>query len=345
MPPFSLRQSLEQIEHETLSPLASFSDSTRGRDRDEDPCPVRPTYQRDRDRVLHSKAFRRLAHKTQVFLAPVGDHYRTRLTHTLEVAQIARTIAQSLRLNQTLAEAIALGHDLGHTPFGHAGEEVLNRHVPGGFNHYRQSLRVVEVVENEGRGLNLTVEVRDGIVKHSKGRHGDIFRREPKKRAITLEGDVVRAADLIAYVSHDIDDAFRAGMLKPEDAPPNVRSYLERSHSDRLSLFVSEVIEHSLANQLSEIGATSETVTLAVDTREFLFQAVYKNEVTSREFAKVEKLLREIWDHVRERPDRYILLREGESTDAQVTDFVAGMTDRFALAFHAEVFTPKPWMS
>jgi len=341
----SLRETLERLERESLHPSAAFSDDHHGRHRAEARCSVRPDFQRDRDRILHSKAFRRLAHKTQVFLAAVGDHYRTRLTHTLEVAQIARTIARALRLNEVLAEAIALGHDLGHTPFGHAGEKVLDGHVPGGFNHYRQSLRVVEVVENDGAGLNLTLDVRDGIVKHSKGRHGDIFRKDKKKRAITLEGDVVRAADLIAYVSHDIDDAFRAGLLEPSDAPPEVRDYLERPHSERLSHLVTDVIELSLDADLAEIGMTGTTVDLASATREFLFQAVYLNESTAGEFRKVEKLLCELWDRVRESPERFISVRDSEPLERQVTDFVAGMTDRYALALHAQLFTPRPWVA
>jgi dGTPase len=338
----AIREMLERLERDTLSPRAAFSDAHRGRDRNEDPDPWRPAFQRDRDRILHCKAFRRLAHKTQVFLAPIGDHYRTRLTHTLEVAQIARTIARALALNELLAEAIALGHDLGHTPFGHSGEEVLDGIVPGGFNHYRQSLRVVEVVENDGLGLNLTAEVKDGIIKHSKGRHGDIFRKG-KQRAITLEGDVVRAADLIAYVSHDIDDAFRAGMLKPADAPPHVRVFLEQTHSDRLRILITDVIEKSLASGLEEMGMTEEIVTLAQDTREFLFRAVYKSEVNSREFAKVEKILSELWRHVRSSPERYLRVRPEEPIEPQVTDFVAGMTDRYALSLYQQVFLPRPW--
>ena len=221
-----IRDLLEKIEYETLVPQAAKSAETRGRDREEPEDDLRPSYQRDRDRIIHCKAFRRLKHKTQVFLAPEGDHYRTRLTHVLEVTQIARTIAKSLRLNEVLTEAIGLGHDLGHSAFGHAGEAALNKLVKGGFDHYRQSVRVVEVLENDGRGLNLTVEVRDGILKHSKGEKGELLRTRPKSRALTLEGDIVRISDIIAYVNHDIDDGIRAGVLTENDIPKEIRKTL-----------------------------------------------------------------------------------------------------------------------
>jgi len=339
----TLRETIEKLESETLAPQAARSAETRGRDRAEPDCPVRPSYQRDRDRILHSKAFRRLMHKTQVFLSPIGDHYRTRLTHTLEVAQIARTIARSLRLNEILAEAIALGHDLGHSPFGHAGEDVLNRFLPSGFNHYLQSLRVVEKVENEGQGLNLTVEVRDGILKHSKGQHGDIFRKSRGGRALTLEGDVVRAADIIAYVSHDIDDAFRAGMLRIDDAPEDVRGFLRSRHSERLNLLVVDVITESQRSGLTAIGMTEPVLDLCLKLRAFLFETVYRHEKTVRQFARVEKLLTELWTHVSERPAEYVTLREDEPADRQVTDFIAGMTDRYAIQLYESVFVPRPW--
>src|SRR5687767_6181268 len=224
----TIREMLERIEHDTLVPRAAKSSETRGRDRLEPEDDLRPSYQRDRDRIIHSKAFRRLKHKTQVFLAPEGDHYRTRLTHVLEVTQIARTIAKSLRLNEVLTEAIGLGHDLGHSAFGHAGEAALNKLVRGGFDHYRQSVRVVEKLENDGRGLNLTVEVRDGILKHSKGEKGELLRKRPKARALTLEGDIVRISDIIAYVNHDIDDGIRAGIISENDIPKDIRSTLGR---------------------------------------------------------------------------------------------------------------------
>src|SRR6267143_517313 len=234
----NIREMLEKIEYDTLAPRAARSADTRGRDRDEPEDDLRPSYQRDRDRIVHSKAFRRLKHKTQVFLAPEGDHYRTRLTHVLEVTQIGRTIAKSLRLNEVLTEAIGLGHDLGHSAFGHAGEAALNKLVKGGFDHYRQSVRVVEVLED----LNLTIEVRDGILKHSKGEKGELLRRRPKSRALTLEGDIVRISDIIAYVNHDIDDGIRAGVLAENDIPRDIRRALGATGSKRIDRMVRDVI-------------------------------------------------------------------------------------------------------
>src|ERR671924_2168416 len=230
----TIREGLEQREREILAPAAAKSADTKGRLRPEPEDPIRPSFQRDRDRVIHTKAFRRLKHKTQVFFSPAGDHYRTRLTHTLEVSQIARTIAKVLRLHEELTEAIALGHDLGHTPFGHAGERVIDKLMPGGFNHYEQSLRIVDVLENDGRGLNLTWEVRDGIAKHSKGKGGAPVGAEPSKRAVTLEGQIARVADLIAYVNHDIDDATRAGLLREADLPADFIAILGSSSSARI---------------------------------------------------------------------------------------------------------------
>src|SRR5580765_2893410 len=227
----SIREQLEERERQILAPQSAKSDATRGRLRPETEDPIRPGYQRDRDRVIHCKAFRRLKHKTQVFFAPEGDHYRTRLTHTLEVSQIARSIAKVLRLNEELTEAIALGHDLGHTPFGHAGERVLNDLIPGGFNHYEQSLRIVDVLEHDRTGLNLTWEVRDGIARHSKGKSGMPVGMAAGVRASTIEGQIMRVADIIAYVNHDIDDAVRAGLLKADDLPPDLVSALGSSSS------------------------------------------------------------------------------------------------------------------
>src|SRR4030081_973690 len=238
----SLRHQLEQRELDTLAPQAAKSAGTRGRLRPEPEDDVRPAYQRDRDRIIHSKAFRRLKHKTQVFFAPAGDHYRTRLTHTLKVSQIARTIAKVLPLHEELTEAITLGHDLGHTPFGHAGERVIDTLMPGGFNHYEQSLRIVDVLENEGRGLNLTWEVRDGIAKHSKGKSGAPVGMADAQRASTLEGQIIRIADLIAYVNHDIDDATRAGILKAEDLPADLVAVLGSSSSTRIGMLVKDVV-------------------------------------------------------------------------------------------------------
>src|SRR3989442_11922881 len=234
----SLRQQLEAREREILAPQAAKSANSRGRLRPEPEDDLRPSYQRDRDRIIHCKAFRRLKHKTQVFLAPEGDHYRTRLTHVLEVTQIGRTIAKSLRLNEVLTEAIGLGHDLGHSAFGHAGEAALNKLVKGGFDHYRQSVRVVEKLENDGRGLNLTIEVRDGILKHSKGEKGELLRKRPRSRALTLEGDIVRISDIIAYVNHDIDDGVRAGIITNADIPRDIRRTLGATGSQRIDRMV-----------------------------------------------------------------------------------------------------------
>src|SRR5438477_9648237 len=250
----NIRETLEKIEYDTLVPRAAKSAETRGRDREEPEDDLRPSYQRDRDRIIHCKAFRRLKHKTQVFLAPEGDHYRTRLTHVLEVTQIARTIAKSLRLNEVLTEAIGLGHDLGHSAFGHAGEAALNKLVKGGFDHYRQSVRVVEVLEN----LNLTIEVRDGILKHSKGEKGELLRSRPKSRALTLEGDIVRISDIIAYVNHGIDDGIRAGLLSDSDIPKEIRTVLGKSGSARIDRMVRDVIAATLACDYQAIMMTLE---------------------------------------------------------------------------------------
>src|SRR6201988_2829485 len=249
----SVREALEQRELETLAPQAARSADSRGRLRPEREDAIRPAFQRDRDRIIHTKAFRRLKHKTQVFFSPTGDHYRTRLTHTLEVAQIARTIAKVLRLHEELTEAIALGHDLGHTPFGHAGERVIDKLMPGGFNHYEQSLRIVDVLENDGHGLNLTWEVRDGIAKHSKGKSGAPVGMPPSLRASTIEGQIMRVADLIAYVNHDIDDATRAGLLTPADLPAESIRVLGNSSSARIGTLVKDVVTETLDGGLTEI--------------------------------------------------------------------------------------------
>jgi len=251
---------LERIEYETLVQRAAKSAETRGRDRSEPEDDLRPSYQRDRDRIIHCKSFRRLKHKTQVFLAPEGDHYRTRLTHVLEVTQIGRTIAKSLRLNEVLTEAVGLGHDLGHSAFGHAGEAALNKLVKGGFDHYRQSVRVVEVLENDGQGLNLTIEVRDGILKHSKGEKGELLRKRPKSRALTLEGDIVRISDIIAYVNHDIDDGIRAGVLTENDIPKDIRTTLGRTGSARIDRMVRDVIQATLACDYEAIRMSPEVL-------------------------------------------------------------------------------------
>ena len=342
----TIREELEAREHQFLAPQAAKSDSTRGRLRPESEDPIRPSYQRDRDRVIHSKAFRRLKHKTQVFLAPTGDHYRTRLTHTLEVSQIARTIAKVLRLHEELTEAIALGHDLGHTPFGHAGERVLNDLIPFGFNHYEQSLRIVDVLENEGRGLNLTWEVRDGIARHSKGKSGMPVGAEPDQRSATIEGQIARVADIIAYVNHDIDDAARAGILNPPPLPPRALDVLGRTSSARIGRMVSDVVTETLKGGVSEIRMSEEVLAATLELRDYLFATVYENSVATTEFQKARGILGGLWDKVREQPEAFLerATVESEGVDAAARDFLAGMTDRFAIRLYEELFIPKPWV-
>jgi len=342
----TIREALEQRERETLAAQAARSADSKGRLRAEIEDDVRPAFQHDRDRIIHSKAFRRLKHKTQVFLSPAGDHYRTRLTHTLEVSQIARTIAKVLRLHEELTEAIALGHDLGHTPFGHAGERVLDSLMPGGFRHYEQSLRIVDVLENDGQGLNLSFEVRDGIGRHSKGKDGSPVGMDPAKRAATLEGQVLRVADLIAYVNHDIDDAVRAGVLEEPALPRDAVATLGESSSARIARMVKDVVTETTAGNLSEIRMSAEVLEATLAIRAFLFEAVYENDRATAEFKKSAGILGGLWEKVREHPaellDPQIIEREG--LDVAVRDFLAGMTDRFAIALYERLFIPKPWI-
>ena len=295
--------------------------------------------------AAHSKAFRRLKHKTQVFFAPAGDHYRTRLTHTLEVSQIARTIAKVLRLHEELTEAIALGHDLGHTPFGHAGERVIDSLMPGGFNHYEQSLRIVDRLENNGEGLNLTWEVRDGIAKHSKGKSGAPVGVAPELRASTIEGQIMRVADLIAYVNHDIDDATRAGLLRPEDLPRDLVDALGASSSARIGTLVKDVVTETLARGLTEIRMSETTLRAVLGLRAFLFEAVYENATATAEFRKASGILTGLWEKVRESPKEFLEQRtvDEEGLDAATRDFIAGMTDRYAVSLFEQLFIPKPW--
>ena len=343
----SIREQLEQREREILAPAASKSADSRGRLRPEEEDGIRPAFQRDRDRIIHCKAFRRLKHKTQVFFAPTGDHYRTRLTHTLEVSQIARSIAKVLRLNEELTEAIALGHDLGHTPFGHAGERVINELVPGGFNHYEQSLRIVDILEHDGVGLNLTWEVRDGIARHSKGKSGMPVGADPEHRASTIEGQIARVADIIAYVNHDIDDAVRAGLLRDEDLPAARVEVLGRSSSERIGRMVTDVVLETLAGGMTEIRMSQNVLDATVGLRAFLFDAVYENELATAEFKKAAGILGGLWTKVREEPatflDAHVIAAEG--LDAAARDFLAGMTDRYAVNLYEQLFIPKPWVS
>ena len=341
----TLREQLEAREREVLAEQAAKSAVSRGRLRPEIEDDVRPAFQRDRDRIIHCKAFRRLKHKTQVFFAPTGDHYRTRLTHTLEVSQIARTIAKVLRLHEELTEAIALGHDLGHTPFGHAGERVIDGLMPGGFNHYEQSLRVVDVLENDGLGLNLTWEVRDGIAKHSKGKSGSPVGMTAALRSSTVEGQIMRVADIIAYVNHDIDDAIRAGILKQDDLPRDLVQALGATSSSRIGTLVKDVVTETLAGGLSEIRMSAPVLDAVLRLRSFLFDAVYENSTATVEFKKASAILAGLWEKLHERPEEFLDLRtvEREGIDVATRDFVAGMTDRYAVRLFEQLFIPKPW--
>ncbi|MBR0447388.1 MAG: deoxyguanosinetriphosphate triphosphohydrolase [Clostridia bacterium] len=322
-----------ETEKKILSPYAAFSDATRGREREEQDDDFRTAYQRDRDRVLHCKSFRRLKHKTQVFLAPEGDHYRTRLTHTLEVAQIARTIARALRLNEDLTEAIALAHDLGHTPFGHAGERCLDKCVEGGFRHYEQSVRVVEHLEKNGRGLNLTWEVRDGIFHHTKG-----------EEAATLEGRIVRWADKIAYVNHDMDDAIRAGVLQEQDIPLELHLHLGDSTSNRIDTLVRAMISASGDGVVAMDPAIEPYFW---DLHTFMYDYLYLDSEAKVEESKVDGIVSALFEYFMKNPDKlpdeYALVRGRDGTDRAVCDYVAGMTDNFALEMYHELYVPRSW--
>ena len=332
----NIREEQEKREHLIFSPYASFSDESRGRDRDEEPCPMRTIYQRDRDRIIHCKTFRRLKHKTQVFLAPEGDHYRTRLTHTLEVAQIARSIARALNLNEDLTEAIALGHDLGHTPFGHAGERTLNSLCPMGFAHYKQSIRVVEFLEKDGQGLNLTWEVRDGILNHRTSGNPS-----------TLEGKAVRLSDKIAYINHDIDDGIRAGILKESDIPSEYTDVLGNSTKERLNTMISDIKINSIGkNDL----VMSEPVRKAMtELRKFMFESLYLNPTAKSEEAKADKLITELYRYyvanTDKLPDTYkrFITEFDERPEQVVCDYIAGMSDQYSISKFQEIFVPKAW--
>jgi dGTPase len=344
--PGTIREMLEELEDRTLHPRAARAALSRGRERPERPDDERPAFQRDRDRILHCKAFRRLAGKTQVFLAPKGDHYRTRLTHTLEVGQVARSVARALRLNEMLVEAIVMGHDLGHTPFGHAGERLLAEVVPGGFHHVTQSVRVVEVLENDGNGLNLTAEVRDGILRHSKGRGKVLL--EGGQKALTLEAEIVRIADIIAYVNHDLDDAVRAGLFGEEDVPADIRRVLGDERGERFRTLVHDVIARSDVDGGGHVQMSPEVHGALLALREFLYLRVYENPVVHDEFAKAQRILRDLWEWCRADAARLALRfgvtpRPGETLERAVTDWLSGMTDRFALGTWEGLFLPRPW--
>lgn len=327
-----VREQLEQLEEQLLSSRAALSGKSKGREQADTPCRYRTAFQRDRDRVIHCKSFRRLKHKTQVFLSPEGDHYRTRLTHTLEVSQIARTISRALRLNEDLTEAIALGHDLGHTPFGHAGERTLDQMMPGGFRHYEQSLRTVERLENDGRGLNLTYEVRDGILKHTRGDWAE-----------TLEGCVVRVADRVAYINHDIDDAIRAGVLTENDVPASIRETLGDRRTTRIDTLVTSIVE----NSENAIRMAPDIEKAYHDLHEFMFEALYRNPVAKSEESKVTGLLGRMFEYFVRHPDQISPelqpVREAEGAERAACDYIAGMTDNFALDVYHDLFIPRGW--
>jgi len=336
MKEMSVRERSEQLEHRMLSPNAAFSDASRGRSIPEEPCPIRTIYQRDRDRIIHSGAFRRLKDKTQVFLAPRGDHYRTRLTHTLEVSQISRTIAKALRLNEELTEAIALGHDLGHTPFGHAGEYVLDELMPGGFKHYLQSARVVTKLEKNGKGLNLSWEVKNGIVGHST--------ETPPPR--TLEGRIVRLSDKIAYLNHDIDDACRAGVLTEEEVPYDIRYVLGRGKSERITTLVNSVITES-EKAGNDILMAEEIENAFFKLKDFMTEAIYLNPAVKGEEGKAQGVLHSLFayytTHPEQLPEQYLRILEEESRERAVCDYLSGMSDHYATAEYERLFVPRFW--
>ena len=331
----TIRESLELWEKESLSEYATLSMNSKGRLKEEPQCDIRPVFQRDRDRILHSKSFRRLKDKTQVFLSPGDDHYRTRLTHTLEVSQNARTIAKALRLNEDLVEAIALGHDLGHTPFGHAGERALDEICPLGFDHSKQSLRMVDVLEKDGLGLNLTMEVRDGILNHQTS--GSPF---------TLEGKIVRLSDKIAYIHHDMDDAIRGGILTEDDVPISIREVIGYTTGERLDHFIHDTVTFSGGR--NDILMSDEVWKAMKELREFMFERVYMNPDVKSEERKAESLMKTLYEyylkHLDRLPKEYLqMINMGESRDRVACDYVASMTDRYAIALYEELFIPKSW--
>jgi dGTPase len=334
----TIREALEDNERRILAPYACRSAESRGRQRPEPEHPYRTAFQRDRDRILHTKAFRRLKGKTQVFLAPVGDHYRTRMTHTLELAQIARTAARALFLNEDLTEASAYGHDLGHTPFGHAGEAVLNELCPGGFRHYEQSLRIVEVIETTrtGRGLNLTHEVRDGILRHSTGKA--MMLGAQGEHAETLEGQIVSLCDAIAYINHDIDDALRAKIIREKDLPADAIAIVGRTTSERIDRMVTALIRGSVDGR---VAIEEEVRAAIVALRRYLFENVYPHPAINEEIAKAKKIMRELYYFAMQHPDGLIAESGDGSRERRVADFLAGMTDSYALRLYRENFFPE----
>ena len=331
----TIRERLEQWEKDYLSPYASLSMNSQGRLKPEEQCDIRPVFQRDRDRIIHCKAFRRLKDKTQVFLTPEGDHYRTRLTHTLEVSQNARTIAKALKLNEELVEAISLGHDLGHTPFGHAGERALNRVCPMGFEHSEQSVRTVDRLEKDGQGLNLTFEVRDGILNH-----------QTIGKPHTLEGKIVRFSDKIAYIHHDMDDAVRAGILKETDVPAEIRDVLGSTPGERLNRFIHDIVTNSMDK--NDILMSDPVADAMKKLRQFMFDRVYQNLEAKSEESKAEVLMETLYHHylkhLDDLPEEFLnLISEGEPRERVVCDYVGAMSDRFAISVYEEIYIPKSW--
>ncbi len=348
----TIREKFEIREKSFLSPFGCLSSESKGRNRPEEPCPIRTAFQVDRDRIVYSNAFRRLKYKTQVFLAPLGDYYRTRLTHTLEVAQIARNISRAMLLNEDLTEAIALGHDLGHPPFGHSGETALQEIFSKDFFHNEQSVRVVEVLENKGMGLNLTYEVRDGILKHSKG-YGKIIPEDPSELASSFEGRIVRIADIIAYLNHDLDDAIRSGVITVEQVPESCTKILGKTHSQRATTMIRDLVFSSKINDGELVLKMSDEVGSAIKTlRSFLYDNVYRSPKVHNEFVKAKKILSELYTCLSTKPD--VFKKElsaaemswfhynGLSHGRSVCDFIASMTDRCALNMYERIFFPSP---
>lgn len=348
----SIREEFEKRERNFMSPFGCLSDSTRGRAKEEKACPVRTAFQLDRDRIVYSNAFRRLKHKTQVFLSPMGDDYRTRLTHTLEVAQMARAMARALLLNEDLAEAIALGHDLGHTPFGHSGETALKEIYSEGFSHNQQSLRVVEILENNGQGLNLTYEVRDGISKHSKG-FGKIIPEDPAEMACTYEGRIVRIADIMAYLNHDLEDAIRSMVISTSQIPSTCMKILGRSHSERATVMIRDLISASeISDGELKLQMSDNVYSAMIDLRQFLYENVYRSARVHKDFEKAKKILSELYSYFLENDmlleQKLIELKmdksynHNNSKERTVCDVIASMTDRSALNLYKKIFFPSP---
>ena len=345
-----IRQAFEKREKGFLSSQGCLSTASKGRQRQEEACTIRTVFQVDRDRIVYANAFRRLKHKTQVFLAPLGEQYRTRLTHTLEVAQIARNISRALRLNEDLAEAVALAHDLGHTPFGHGGEVVLKELYHPDFSHQAQSLRVVDILEEGGRGLNLTYEVRDGILKHSKG-HGPILAEDPDERACTLEGEIVRIADIMAYLNHDLDDAVRSGVITADDVPESCRRILGRNHGQRATTMIRDLVYSSLKdNGRIELGISPSVHSAMSELRQFLYENVYRAPQIHNEFIKAKKILNELYVFFGDNPETLktesikmgLANIDGIDPERKLCDFLASLTDNHAMALFEAIYFPKP---